>query len=149
MNDFQSYKTSGDEWHRDPFYSSPGGFKLYLNVDANGYSIHGVSVYVYMLRGENEHRNMLQLSGLTVIVGIQSKTQQFTPMRVSLNTFSKLFQGINSPGHFKSVRRDREDTIAYGWYTFLDHDSLDKYVKDDKLKFTVSVVQRSCGDGEQ
>ena len=66
----------------------------------------GVSVYVHMLRGENEHRNMLQLSGLTVIVGMQSKTQQFTPMRVSLNKFSKQFQGINSPGHFKSVRHD-------------------------------------------
>ena len=136
-------------------------FKVIRQVEMSGTEIHftqalvglscistsmqidrpGVSVYVHMLRGENEHRNMLQLSGLTVIVGMQSKTQQFTPMRVSLNKFSKQFQGINSPGHFKSVRHDVEDTIVYGWYTFLDHDSLDKHVKDDKLKFTVSVVQ--------
>ena len=57
MPQFSQHKRDGDQWYSQPFYSRPGGYKLCLRVDANGYaSGEGtqISVYVYLMKGEND-----------------------------------------------------------------------------------------------
>ena len=57
MPRFSQHKKDGDEWYSQPFYSWPGGYKLCLNVDANGYGVRKgthVSVFVFLMKGEND-----------------------------------------------------------------------------------------------
>ena len=55
MPQFSQHLSNGDRWYSQPFYSQPGGYKLCLNVVANGdgsgTGTH-VSVYVYVMKGE-------------------------------------------------------------------------------------------------
>ena len=58
MPGFSQHRRDGDEWYSQPLYSRPGGYKLCLCIDANGYGsgkgTH-VSVFVYLMKGENDH----------------------------------------------------------------------------------------------
>lgn len=53
--DFKQLKFHSDEWYSPPFYSHANGYKLCINVYANGWGggkgTH-VSVFVYLMRGE-------------------------------------------------------------------------------------------------
>ena len=54
---FQEKKEKNEEWYSDPVYSHLGGYKMCLNVDANGTGTGEgthVSVYVYLMRGDND-----------------------------------------------------------------------------------------------
>ncbi len=55
LTDFKQLKFYSDEWYSPPFYSHPKGYKLCLNVYANGWGggkgTH-ISVFVYLMRGE-------------------------------------------------------------------------------------------------
>ena len=49
----------GVSWFSFPFYTRPEGYKMYLEIDANGYIINDdegtmsyVSVYISLMRGE-------------------------------------------------------------------------------------------------
>ena len=59
MPRFSQHKRDDDSWFSEPFYSNPGGYKLCLRVDANGdgcgKGTH-VSVFVYLMKGENDHQ---------------------------------------------------------------------------------------------
>ena len=59
MPHFSKHKSNDDKWYSRPFYSASGGYKLRLNVTANGYGggagTH-VSVTVQLLKGENDHK---------------------------------------------------------------------------------------------
>ena len=57
MKGFQEMKEKNEKWFSDPFYTHFGGYKMCLNVVANGCGdakgTH-VSVYVYLMRGDND-----------------------------------------------------------------------------------------------
>ena len=58
MFNFSKHKRVSDEWESTPFYTGPDGYKLQLEVCANGYgSGEGthVSVFVYLMKGEYDH----------------------------------------------------------------------------------------------
>ena len=55
MTQFALYKKRNYHWCSPPFYTGPGGYKLCLRVDANGWrsgTISHVSVYAHLMRGE-------------------------------------------------------------------------------------------------
>ena len=60
MEGFQKKKERNEAWYNDPLYSHFEGYKMCLNVDANGYGegedTH-MSVYVYLMQG-NKHINL-------------------------------------------------------------------------------------------
>ena len=55
MTDFEQYKANGTSWYSPPVYTHHQGYKIHLNVDANGFNIGKgthVTVWVYFMRGE-------------------------------------------------------------------------------------------------
>ena len=59
MPHFSQRKSDGDMWWSRPFYSSPGGYKFFLCVVANGYDNDKgkrTSVFVCLMKGENDHQ---------------------------------------------------------------------------------------------
>ena len=55
LDNFTQRKKNNDDWYSQPFYYSPRGYKMRLNVLANGYGsgkgTH-VSIFVQILKGE-------------------------------------------------------------------------------------------------
>ena len=59
MPHFSRHKSDEDEWYSQPFYSAPGGYKLCLRVCAIGRNVGKgthVSVFVHLMKGENDHQ---------------------------------------------------------------------------------------------
>ena len=59
MTQYYAHKENDDHWYSPPFYTGPRGYKMCINVDANGWSDGAgthVSVYVYLMRGEYDSR---------------------------------------------------------------------------------------------
>ena len=58
MPHFSQHKKDDDQWYSQPFYSSPGGYKLRLYVFANGYGdakgTH-ITIFINLMRGENDN----------------------------------------------------------------------------------------------
>ena len=55
MDNFTQHKKDGDRWYSTPFYSGPQGYKMHLQVYANGCGDGAgthVSVYVQIIKGE-------------------------------------------------------------------------------------------------
>ena len=55
MDNFSQHKKDGDTWCSTPFYSGPKGYKMHLQVDANGDGSGAgthVSVFVQIIKGE-------------------------------------------------------------------------------------------------
>ena len=53
--DFEQKKCSNHHWYSPPFYTHPHGYKMCLNVYANGFGVwkgSDVSVFVHMIKGE-------------------------------------------------------------------------------------------------
>ena len=55
MTNYEEMKKSNQQWYSPPFYTHSGGYKMRLNVVANGCGAGKgtyVSVYAYLMRGE-------------------------------------------------------------------------------------------------
>uniref|UniRef100_A0A1X7VG40 TRAF1-6 MATH domain-containing protein n=1 Tax=Amphimedon queenslandica TaxID=400682 RepID=A0A1X7VG40_AMPQE len=51
---FTQLKSQNSTWYSPGFYTSPGGYKIKLNVDCNGYSIAlgtHVTCHIYLMEG--------------------------------------------------------------------------------------------------
>ncbi len=54
---FHELRSSETDWTSPPFYSHPGGYKLCLNVEPNGFETGKgthISVFIYVMKGKND-----------------------------------------------------------------------------------------------
>ena len=66
MTEFSKHKQNCDSWYSPPFYTSVGGYKIQLRVDANGNGPDKgmqVSVFVQLMPGEHDNRLKWPLRG--------------------------------------------------------------------------------------
>lgn len=57
MNQFSRFKNTSSMWFSRPFYSSEGGYKLQLGIDANGAGDKlAVEVAVHLMDGEHDEQ---------------------------------------------------------------------------------------------
>ncbi len=72
MTNYKQHKRNSDEWYSDGFYTHPHGYKMCLEVDANG-SGYGlakgthVSCYIYLMRGEFDNHLKWPFRGAVTI----------------------------------------------------------------------------------
>ncbi len=144
LRNYSHYKKHSLKWCSPPFHSHPRGYRLAVEVDAYGSSVGQgsyVSVYVQILRGENDEK--LQW-----------------PFRGSVSI--KLLNGRRDGGHFEKtieftddtplvnsgrVGMEGERTQAWGDPLFIAHSELthnpvsdSEYMMFDRLCFIVSEV---------
>ena len=143
MYNFSEHKRVSDEWYSTPFYTGPDGYKLQLNVDANG-SGDGkgthVTVYVCLMKGEYNH--MLTwpfMCDITIRVlnwredkGHVEKTVHFNDS-TDIKHRERVMEGDTAPG--------------FGYHEFISHSYLyynitnnTEYINNDILCFVVSKV---------
>ena len=142
MEGFQEKKEKNEQWFGDPVYSHFGGYKMCLNVDANGDNYGKgthVSVYVYLMRGDNDDnlkwpfKGIIRVSLLNQLEYWQHHTMElWSPDDdVSKDTSGRVAEG------------ERADS-GWGHEQFISHKKLNcrsnkkcQYLKDDTIFFRV------------
>ena len=136
MPEFSKHKVDSTNWYSEPFYTHPGGYKLCLSVDADGYKdgegTH-VGVYLNMLHGEFDDQLEWPFQGDYTIL---------------------LLNQIEDHMHYEktifSFKRDRVITaeLSGGWgiHKFISYrelsysrDKNSQYLRNDTLQFQVML----------
>ena len=136
MKGFQKKKEENETWFSDPVYSHFGGYKMCLNVDANGYIVEGthVSVFIGLLRGDNDDnlkwpfKGTIKVSLLNQLEDGQHHTEQLWSPE---STCSRV---TGTPSYRGNINFQSHDGLDYN-----DKDNT-QYLKDDTLFFRVDVI---------
>ena len=136
---YAKHKSNNDHVFSPPFYSGPGGYKLCIQVVANGTAsgkgTH-ISVFVFLMRGDNDDHLPWPFTG-TVNVELLNQLNDFNHHSMSIEL-----------GKCSSKRVEDGDKAAtgYGFPEYILQSSLDdnaffnrQFLKDDCLYFRMSV----------
>ena len=146
MDDFGRYKRNDDEWHSLPFYSHVRGYKMCLNVYANG---HGkgkgthVSVFVCLMMGEFDDDLKWPFSGT---FAIQLKAMIPVPHLQHYQLIILLdADDINTSLDLRAACRKPTEEInkkKFGYPQFIPHHDLyaGNYLMNNKLVFCISDI---------
>ena len=140
MDNFDIMKKQNTEWYSAPFYSHFGGYKVCLNVDANGYGggkgTH-VSVFTCLMKGENDDNLKWPFRG-TITVTLLNQLQPNNHHSNDI-TFKKSTSEFSS--RVKEGRSDGWGNYKFTPYTNLSHNKGKNivYLQNDCLYFSVDI----------
>ena len=145
MNEFSGHKSKHDWWHSEPFYSHLCGYKMHLEVKANGNGVGRgthVSVYVHLMKGENDASLEWPLSADVYfrLLNQQSPGEQDIASKVSF---------IPGNSAADQVLDGKLAGTGRGYAKFVPHTMLvadhKAYLKDDCLVFEiVKIISTPC-----
>ena len=138
---FSQLKNSSDKIYSPAFYTSPGGYKMCIRVDANGNGdgkgTH-VSVFAYTMRGENDDHLPWPFTGtVTVELLNQLEDKNHHSTQTTFPRDDEISQRVTD---------GEKASSGYGHPCYIPHTSLGyneakhcQYLKDDCLYFSVKV----------
>ena len=136
MTDFQKHKSNSDSWYSPPVYTHPTGYKICLQVIANGCGIGKgthLSVFVHLMRGDFDDQLRWPLRGA---VNIQLLNQEEENHHV-----------IRTLGFSEGVAASKVVTgniapTGSGLRCFYPHSDLKpKYLKNDCIKLAFKTIE--------
>ena len=140
MVNFERKKARGDTFYSNPFFTSKSGYKMCMNVEADGEGAGEgthVSVYAHLMKGENDDSLTWPFSG-TVTIELLNQLED-------KNHYRKTVTFLGNEREICGRLIDVERGQGYGHPQFISHSKLDykrnncQYLKDDTLVFRVSV----------
>jgi len=146
MKKFALHKGANAEWYSDPFYTHPRGYKLCVRIDANGYKRQRgthMSVFICLMRGEYDDELSWPFHGeITVELLDQNAQDSEEGMHHSCTICydeNSDYRGQRVVLGEKRLAGEGEDQFIPHSKLYPDQDSTVQYLKDDCLKFRVSV----------
>ena len=143
MAGFDKLKKEDTEWYSRPFYTGMGGYKMCLNVDANGWGAGKgthVSVYTYFMRGQFDSHLMWPFRG-TVTIQLVNQLEDKEHLTEPI-TYIDTTPDVNA----SRVTVGERCKLGWGKQVFLPHCELclsvannRQYLKDDCLIFRIIV----------
>ena len=145
MTNFEQNKIDNDYWFSPPFYTHPQGYKMHLEVYANGNGrgkgTH-VSVFAYLMRGEfDDHLKWPFRSHVTVAMLNQLEDGNHTTKTI-------LFTEPKDDKIISRVTGRERAPSGWGYSTFIAHADLNynpakncQYLKYDCLRFRIIKVK--------
>ena len=144
FTNFAKRKSRNGCIYSPPFYSSPGGYKMCIGICPNGTGEgkdSHVSVFIYLIRGENDDNLTWPFTG-TVVIELLNQLEDKEHHQVKIRFKS---EEASSQRVIKSERSGS----GYGRRKFISHSDLDykgavgtsprQYLKDDCLYFRYEV----------
>ena len=137
MPQYHQHKSSKQEWYSPPFYTRPGGYKICLVVDANGYDDGAgthVSVYAYLMKRKNDDNLPWPFTGKVTVTLLNQLADK------NHHTCKTSFPQDNEAS--RRVMDSEMATTGYGEQLFIPHNKLDnddeaQYLKDNCLYFQI------------
>ena len=138
MAGFEQKKCLNKSWYSPPLYTHPRGYKMCLNVDANGIgpgeNSH-VSVSVHMMRGEYDDSLKWPFLGDITIQLLNQIEDDDRHHVLSVHV-------TDDTNVSKRVLVGERSALGRGYHEFISHNSLTpRYLKDDCLMFCVKEVK--------
>ena len=141
LTNYKKHKKDDDEIYGPPFYTSLTGYKMCIEVDANGWAsgkgTH-VSVYAYLMKGDNDDSLTWPFTG-TVTIELLNQLED-----TNHHTFTLQFPADHKAS--KRVVKGERGTAGRGHSEIVPHTKLDynsdnncQYLKDNTLIFRISV----------
>ena len=141
VTNFDQLKTSSKRFYSPAFYTSPGGYKMSIYIDANGIcESKGTHVFIFahLMRGENDDHLPWPLTGtVTFELLNQLRDKHHHSINLKLCSSDKACQRVVNGE--RSLR-------GYGISCFIPHSALGyntinycQYLRDDCLYFRVKV----------
>ena len=135
VTDFLAKKRNRKVWNSPPFYTHPHGYKLCLDIHADGISdgkgTH-ISVYVHLMRGEFDNQLKWPFRGSIIIQLLSQDEDDDVKVSTEINFDQILHLGAGS--------RVTKENIDEGWGRpeFIAHNDLwPTYLKNDTLYFKI------------
>ena len=137
MHDFRRHKTLNMDWFSSPFYTHPRGYKMCLNVDANGFGegrgTH-VSVFIYMMQGEFDNELKWPFRGTITVQVLNGRVAEVNPYY----TIVQFDQRSKAAGRVYEASRA---SSGQGMLKFIAHAELQhRFLVNDKLCFRITKV---------
>ena len=138
FTNFKLHKKKNDTWFSSPFYTHPKGYKMCLNIHANGHnSSKGthIAVFLYVMRGQFDDELEWPFCGsFTVELVNQKSTEEHN------NNLQKVYV-FNETKPYRMTNRvlNRERAkVGLGYDAFTSHGNLwPKYLKNNRLRFFI------------
>ena len=140
MPGFSRLKYSKQTWYSPPFYTYPGGYKMCIRVDANGFGPAtgtGVSVYAYLMKGKNDDNLPWPFTGeVTITLLNQLEDENHYTRTISFPQYNVASMRVvdddrgSAIGHSKFISKDKLD---------YDAENFCQYLKDDCLYIRIEV----------
>ena len=142
LTNYKKYKKDGDEFYSPPFYTSTTGYKMFIEVEANGDGVGQgthVSVFAGLMKGDNDDSLTWPFTG-SVTFELLNQLEDKNHHTFTTGPFPA--DGVSS----KRVVEGERATNGWGKRQFIPHTKLDhnpgkncQYLKDDTVVFRVSV----------
>ena len=141
MVGFDAHRRDGTSWFSPPFYTHLEGYKMYMEIDANGYGegegTH-VSVYISLMRGEFDNQLPWPFRGNVTINFLNQMLSgdEEEPDYTDILPFNH-----EIPRRYTSrVVDDEYPDDVYGFDMFCSHaDLVPAYLSDDCLRVCIEV----------
>ncbi len=141
MPSFKEKKENNIEFFSNPFYTHPKGYKMVINIDANGYDEYegtDVSVWAYLMRGECDDQLEFPFKG-TIKFELLNQLED-------KNHHCRSYTYDGTEDCSKRVIDGESSDTAQGVQDFIPHGDLGhnatrncQYLQDDRLVFRISV----------
>ena len=142
MTQYSTHKKNDHEWHSPPFYTGPGGYKMFIRVNSNGCGVGAgthVSVYVYLMRGEYDSKLVWPFKGDITIQLVNHNTDDHHERIVPFNDAAVAYGS--------SDRVTSGDRAAKGMRCekFISHtdveSSTNQYIVNNSLTFRITKFE--------
>ena len=144
MTKFEKHKRASDEWFSPPFYTHTHGYRMCINVDANGCGLGKgthVSIFTCIMRGPFDADLKWPFRGDVTIQIVNQAGEDNHQERVIHYT-------DQTPDVAAGRVTDKERSVARGIFEFLPHSSLGynaasntQYLRGDSLRIRISKVE--------
>ena len=135
MKDFETHKKDGDLWYSPPFYTDINGYKMCIRVKAKGKARKYVSVSVFLMAGVADDYLKWPFREDIKIELINQASSSYGRRNHVQSTVLKSIQRVTTVEMSK---------VGLRIVRFISHNKLKfngtHYLKNDKLKFRVSVA---------
>ena len=142
---YDQHKSADDIVHIPAFYTSPGGYKMSIDMYANGdgeSKDSHVSVYAYLMKGENDDHLPWPFTGRVTIELLNQLEDK--------NHYSMTIKSIRNDASSQRVVNKERSSTGWGEECYIAHSSLGynaakkcQYLKDDCLYFRISAHAKS------
>ena len=144
MDKFKHRKKKNEEWYSEPFYTHPGGYRMCIRIDANGFDDNKfVSLFTCIMKGEYDDELSWPFHGkVTVELLNQRKDSHHHAYTITYNAESMGADYCDYAG------RVLISEMNHGWgnsefislLELSEKSSSTQYLKGDCLKFRVCEV---------
>ena len=143
MTQYSTHKKNDDVWLSPPFYTGPGGYKMCIKVNANGFVVGTgthVTVGLLLMRGEYDSRLVWPFKGDITIQLVNHKDGHLE-RNVPFN------DAAVANGSSDRVTSGDRATNSSGYQVFISHTEVEsststrRYIDNNSLTFRITKVE--------